>query len=228
MLRPNERSLKLKFLEISPKVETRSLQWLLGFFVFAIFITLISEHLPDFLRQFSFQIFLLVALAALWWGGWAPSFGSFNRVVMSCAAVFVGYFVVLKLVDLACYGAGYVGQAQTWRGHPNWILAVIVAPVLEELFFRDALLKSLYQRLGRLDLAVLFSSAFFMVAHLNLYPGAFLLGLVSALLLLIFRNIWTAILFHSISNLSLIFIPALFPHLSALMSERGLLPIFYR
>jgi membrane protease YdiL (CAAX protease family) len=228
MLRPNERSLKLKFLEISPKVETRSLQWLLGFFVFAILITLVSEHLPDFLRQFSFQLFLMISLIALWWGGWVPSLGSFNRVVTSCAAVLLGYFVILKLADLACYAAGYVGQAQTWRGHPNWILAIVVAPILEELFFRDALLKSLYQRLGRLELAVLFSSAFFMVAHLNLYPGAFLLGLVSALLLLTFKNIWTAILFHSISNLSLIFIPALFPHLSALMIERGLLPVFYR
>ena len=218
----------MKFLDISPESETKTIRWLLGFFVFAIVVTLVSEHLPDLLRQYSFQIFLLIALVALWSGGWVPQFGKWASISRGCAVVFVVYFAVMKLIDLSCYAAGYVGTAQPWRLSSNWILAILVAPVLEELFFRDALFRSLTQRLGRIDLAMLFSSAFFMVAHLTLYPGAFLLGLVSCGLFLMFQTIWPAILFHSVSNLSLIFIPALFPHLHAFFAEQGLFPVFYR
>src|SRR5690606_12434986 len=93
------------------------------------------------------------------------------------------------------------------------LLLGLIAPVVEELFFRDLVLRALLLKLRNIYIAVFLSSLFFMAAHLSLYPGAFLLGLVSGFIYLYSRSVLPCILFHSLSNLSLYFIPAWFPQI---------------
>lgn len=85
-----------------------------------------------------------------------------------------------------------------------WLLlfgAVVVAPIVEEVFFRGFLFAGLRGRYGW-QKAALFSAGFFAVVHLQ--PTAivpiFLLGLVFAYLYERSGSIWPAILMHVSSN----------------------------
>lgn len=85
-----------------------------------------------------------------------------------------------------------------------WLLlfgAVVVAPIVEEIFFRGFLFAGLRGRYGWQKAAVL-SSALFAVIHLQ--PTAilpiFLLGLVFAFLYQRSGSIWPAVLMHVSSN----------------------------
>jgi len=82
-----------------------------------------------------------------------------------------------------------------------WIGAVVVAPIVEEIFFRGFVFGGLRPHYGWKK-AALISSALFAVIHLQ--PAAvvpiFLLGLVFALLYERSGSIWPAILMHVSSN----------------------------
>jgi membrane protease YdiL (CAAX protease family) len=86
---------------------------------------------------------------------------------------------------------------------PWWFLlgAVVVAPVVEEIFFRGFLFAGLRGRYGWQKAAVI-SSALFALVHLQ--PTAvlpiFLLGLIFALLYERSGSIWPAVLMHVSSN----------------------------
>ena len=110
----------------------------------------------------------------------------------------------------------------------HWaVLVLFVAPILEEFFFRDLVFRALYGRLNRMRIAILLSSIFFMVAHMTLHPGAFLLGLISCWLVLGSRSILPSIVFHSISNGSWFFLPVLFPNLHKALTDLEVLKYFY-
>ncbi len=112
-------------------------------------------------------------------------------------------------------------------GSMFWI-SVIVAPIVEEFFFRDLLLRVLAAELRHFWMALLFSSAAFMIAHFSLYPGAFLLGLISGLLLAVTGSLWPSIIFHALSNATIYVIPACFPQLAHTLVRYELVEIFYR
>src|SRR5205823_339778 len=106
--------------------------------------------------------------------------------------------------------------------------AGVLAPILEELYFRDLFFRALWKRENSFWFAAAVSSIFFMIAHMSVYPGALLLGLISAFLLVLSGSILPSILFHSISNLSFIFIPILFPKIFEALERFHFLRYFYR
>jgi membrane protease YdiL (CAAX protease family) len=86
---------------------------------------------------------------------------------------------------------------------PWWFLVagIIVAPVVEELFFRGFVFAGLRGRYGWLK-AALVSSALFAVIHLQplAIPPVFILGFVFAVLYQRSGSIWPAILMHLFTN----------------------------
>ncbi|HEU0293569.1 MAG TPA: type II CAAX endopeptidase family protein [Anaerolineales bacterium] len=104
---------------------------------------------------------------------------------------------------------------------PVWffLVAAVIAPIVEELFFRGFLFQGLRQAYGWLP-GLLLSSAIFGVAHLDpvsLVP-TFVLGCVLAYLYHRSNSVWPGIVFHAtINSLSLIAVyvisqnPSLFP-----------------
>ncbi len=81
-------------------------------------------------------------------------------------------------------------------------LAVVAAPICEELFFRGVVLRSLRMRSWAFLPAALFTSALFAAIHLKL-AGFFLLFTVAAVLALLadhFRSLLPAVLFHALYN----------------------------
>lgn len=87
--------------------------------------------------------------------------------------------------------------------HP-WLFivgAAVVAPVVEELFFRGFLFAGLRQRLGWVK-AGLISAALFSLVHFTptAMPPIFLLGCIFALLYEKSRSLWPAILVHATMN----------------------------
>ncbi|MBU1411783.1 CPBP family intramembrane metalloprotease [Myxococcota bacterium] len=81
-------------------------------------------------------------------------------------------------------------------------LAVVAAPICEELFFRGVVLRSLRLRRWAFLPAALFTSALFAAIHLKL-AGFFLLFTVAAVLALLaehFSSLLPAVLFHALYN----------------------------
>jgi membrane protease YdiL (CAAX protease family) len=86
---------------------------------------------------------------------------------------------------------------------PWWFLlaGIVVAPVVEELFFRGFVFAGLRGRYGWLK-AALASSALFAVIHLQplAIPPVFIMGTVFAILYQRSGSIWPAILMHLVTN----------------------------
>lgn len=102
---------------------------------------------------------------------------------------------------------------------PNWffedfVAPVVIAPVVEEFFFRGLVLVALYTAVRRMAgeqiaafVAVIVSSALFVVAHALLAPVGWdqvvslaLVGIVTSLLVLRTGRIWPAVLVHLVYN----------------------------
>jgi hypothetical protein len=83
-----------------------------------------------------------------------------------------------------------------WAGH--FIVAVVIAPVIEELFFRGLLLQRWSLKYGTTS-AVVASSALFAVGHVELV-GHFLFGVVMCALYMKTRSLWVPIATHSLNN----------------------------
>ena len=83
----------------------------------------------------------------------------------------------------------------------TFLLVVVVAPVVEEVFFRGFLFRALAQRLG-FWVAATASAALFSVAHLDvaLAGPAFLSGVVFAWVYWRAGSLWPAVLAHTSQN----------------------------
>lgn len=96
---------------------------------------------------------------------------------------------------LPIFGGGMTGLLVAF------IAAGVIAPVVEELFFRGFLFAGLHNRFG-MRWATLFSSAFFAMAHFT--PGAlvpiFFLGVFFCLLYSRTGSLWPSILMHAAMN----------------------------
>ncbi|MCL4559473.1 MAG: CPBP family intramembrane metalloprotease [Chloroflexi bacterium] len=82
------------------------------------------------------------------------------------------------------------------------VMAGILAPIAEELFFRGAIYGWFRQRFG-LWTAVLISSAIFAIGHadaLAVVVSSFVLGIVNALVYERYRSIWAPIAIHAFNN----------------------------
>lgn len=222
-----------EFLKSLPApLASKSFSYLLAYFLFAAAVHLFDSFFPglfpQWFRDFGFQLFLLGALVVLWRQGWRPQLQSSWSSILWFALLLGGYFGLLYLFELTAQGLGFEAWPhQRSESVPRMILMILMAPILEELFFRDFLLRAFYWQMNRFRRAVFFSSAFFMLAHLSLYPGAFLLGVVNACLFAVFRSVWPAIVFHAVSNLSLFFLPRFFPAFTEALRQIEILPFFH-
>ena len=94
------------------------------------------------------------------------------------------------------------------------VAAVVLAPVIEELFFRGYILTAFLERTNSTLLAVCLSSLVFMSIHALIGPGTmiyiFLWSLIPSYLYLRTGSLYPAILMHALNNvLAYMVIPAL-------------------
>jgi membrane protease YdiL (CAAX protease family) len=119
------------------------------------------------------------------------------------AVYLVAGLVQQLLVDLVPMSERHMKMfAELMDSGPASIAAlVLVAPVVEELFYRGIILRGLLRRYSRRN-ALLLSSLIFGAAHLNLYQfvGAGLAGLLLGWLYIRFRSTLPGMFFHAIYN----------------------------
>lgn len=88
-------------------------------------------------------------------------------------------------------------------GNPiGLITASLVAPVVEEVVFRGAILRALLQQKWNPWVAILISAAIFGIIHLNLTQGvsAFVVGIFMGWLFYRTRSIWPGVILHMMNN----------------------------
>ncbi len=107
--------------------------------------------------------------------------------------------------------ASQTGDAQWWT---YFLILGVIPAIFEELAFRGFILAGLQRRLSPWS-AVVISSAFFAIYHMNVFQAApaFVMGAVLGTLTLWSRSIFPAMLFHLMYN-TLLISPALMPSLS--------------
>lgn len=115
-------------------------------------------------------------------------------------AVFIPLsYVAPEFVERTILDAGALFEVRTIS---DWlevaVLTVLVAPIVEELFFRGFLLHRWARRWSTLT-AVIASSALFAVLH-GEWIGHFLFGVVMSALYLRTRRLWMPIAAHAINN----------------------------
>lgn len=81
------------------------------------------------------------------------------------------------------------------------IMAIVLAPVVEEIVFRRVLFGFTSTRYGA-PIALFLTSAVFALIHLDWknLPGLFILGMVFQVTTLLCRSLWPAIIMHSTNN----------------------------
>ena len=137
-------------------------------------------------------------------------FGTFriNVVGIGCGLLLGGYSIILlHNWLLTIFGVDTQGdqifQMFDQLETPAWLFVVgaIVAPIVEEIFFRGFLFQGFRQKYGWMP-ALFLSSAIFGAAHLDpvsLIP-TFVLGCVLAVVYHRSNSVWPGILFHAAIN----------------------------
>lgn len=168
---------------------------------------------------------LLLALGSLswvipvWWFasrkygvGWATlGFRSFTGTTFAIGCgLMIGFYVVSAMYGAIVFGLFGLEMQPSMVPLSEelsvpWLLplsAVIVAPIVEEVFFRGFLFAAFRQRHGWVK-AALISSALFALIHLQpvAIPPIFLLGFFFAYLYHHSNSIWLPILMHGLVNL---------------------------
>ncbi len=110
----------------------------------------------------------------------------------------------------------------TGGGIGIWVLVCLIAPLIEEMFFRGILLRGMLRRYGPADAAV-YSAFVFGVAHLNVYQFviAFAVGLFAAELYCRTRSLWPGIVLHAGINTGVMISAALEPENTVLEAPVG-------
>ncbi len=82
------------------------------------------------------------------------------------------------------------------------LVAVFVAPIFEEIFFRGFLLQGLRRVLGD-TWAVLISSLIFAIIHFSVasFPLLLILGIILGVMRIKTKSIWPGVILHSLNNL---------------------------
>ncbi len=207
---------------------------LLLYFGFALLIQGIQWLAPDFLpfwfKLYGFQIFLILVLSWLFWRGWRPVLVWNLKIGLMTFGFFALYFSILSVFEIFLRFSSISIPQHIYQGSAMsvFVLQIVLAPVFEELFFRDYLTRAFYRQFHRWTMAIIFSSAFFMLGHFSLYPGALILGVINAILFVKLGSLWPCIIFHGVSNLSWYFLPSLFPALFQWLLDQAWLSFFYR
>lgn len=137
-------------------------------------------------------------------------FGKFSlKVVGIGCGLLIGGYILILLHNMLLYAFGVdtqgdqISQIFDQLQSPVWFFLVgaVVAPLVEEIFFRGFLFQGFRQRYGWLP-AILLSSAIFGAAHLDpvsLIP-TFILGCVLAYMYHRSNSVWPGIIFHAAIN----------------------------
>ena len=141
-------------------------------------------------------------------------FGAFklNVIGIGCGLLIGGYAIIL-VHNAILYYFGFSSQGEqifdafSQLDAPVWffITGAVVAPLVEEIFFRGFLLQGFRQKYGWMT-GILLSSFIFAAAHLDpvAFIPTFILGCVLAYMYHRSNSLWPGILFHtSINSLSL-------------------------
>lgn len=162
------------------------------------------------LVQLSYLVPLIVIFAYRRANPLSLGFGRFdwNTLGLGCGLLIASYLVILgHNIVLTLLGVNTQGEQilQLFGAldSPLWfiVVGVIVAPVVEELFFRGFLFQGFRQRYGWVNGALL-SSAVFAFAHLDpvaLIP-TFILGILLAYMYHRTDSVWIPILLHVLVN----------------------------
>lgn len=206
------------FKGLTPAIAAASYRLLAVYFLLCGLYLLLIQFLQisqtEFLQFFIFQFFVVITLCILWVKGFRVLWGWRWRPIGISLSLLMAYFGLLFALDQALQWRW--GQASGfWPefSRHEWVAGLIVAPIVEELFFRAYLFRAFFMEGGKLWRAILLSSLFFMLAHLSFHLGAFLLGVVSAFLYWRFRSLVPCILFHFGSNLLVSLMPVFLPAL---------------
>jgi membrane protease YdiL (CAAX protease family) len=181
--------------------------------VAALFLGLKREYLQNIGVLFLELVYLLPVVLILAWRGihWKYlGFGKFtvNVLGLGCGLLIGGYAIIivhnslLYLFKINTQG-DQIFEAINQLESPVWLFIVggIIAPIVEEIFFRGFLFQGFRQKYGWMP-AVFLSSAIFGAAHLDpvsLIP-TFVLGCVLAYVYHRSNSVWPGILFHAAIN----------------------------
>lgn len=108
--------------------------------------------------------------------------------------------IVIAMFPMSARDQALLGELMA-PGVVSLLFACVAAPVLEEMLFRGVILRSFLRQYSRTR-AILWSSAIFGIAHLNLYQlaSAFAIGIVAGWLYERCRSLWPCILLHAAYN----------------------------
>lgn len=131
-------------------------------------------------------------------------------------SVLIGLLLVAPLWLVA---EGYIVYGMTSLAHPvqmesltytteelredllSSVHAVLLAPVLEELCFRQMAISS-FRRRGAQIVACVVMAILFGIVHVRNFPGAFFSAMVYGLVFIWSRNIWYSVMLHAGRNLA--------------------------
>ncbi|GJQ52954.1 MAG: hypothetical protein HKUEN02_18010 [Anaerolineaceae bacterium] len=178
---------------------------------------LFEEEAKQFARgagvMFAEMIYLLPVLIIFAWKRIRPGllgFVKFDSLTMGlgCGLIAISYPLIIAHNLLLTYlGANTQGEAMmkmfSELKSPIWLIlaAVIVAPFVEEMFFRGFLFQGFRQRYGWVA-ALLLSSGIFAAAHLDpvSFIPTFVLGAVLGYVYHRSNSLWPSIILHFLNN----------------------------
>ena len=131
-----------------------------------------------------------------------------NKLALGCGFLVIAYlFIMVYNIILTLSGVATQGEtiykALAGLDSPIWLVLVgiVLAPFVEEMFFRGFLFAGFRQRFGWKKAALL-SSTFFALAHLQ--PAAliptFILGYLLAYIFHKANSLWPGIILHFLVN----------------------------
>lgn len=159
------------------------------------------------------MLYLLPVVVIFVWRGvpWSRiGFGKFDAGIMGMGCgLLIGAYVIIILHNLLLFALGVDTQGEAIfkafaeLDSPVWffIVGVIIAPLVEEIFFRGFLFQGFRQRHGWVA-GIAISSAIFAAAHLDpvAFIPTFLLGAVLAYVYHRSNSVWPGVILHFFVN----------------------------
>jgi membrane protease YdiL (CAAX protease family) len=153
-------------------------------------------------------------------------FGKFSLQTMAlgCGTLVIGYiFILLHNIILSALKidtqGDQISKIFSQLNSPVWLFlaSVVIAPLVEEIFFRGFLFQGFRQKYGWVA-AIFLSSFFFAAAHLDpvAFIPTFILGCVLAYIYHRSNSLWPGIIFHFIINgsaLTVLYLSTQYPNL---------------
>lgn len=153
-------------------------------------------------------VILLFAWRRIHWGSLRFSKFSWNTLGIGCGLLIGSYIIIivhnalLSLLGVDTQGENIM-KLFAELDSPFWffIVGMIIAPLVEEIFFRGFLFQGFRERYGWITAMVL-SAATFAVAHLDLVVliPTFILGCLLAYVFHRSNSIWPSIILHFLVN----------------------------